>query len=253
MDRHYWSLIWFKAVADLRAEASRNYLGALWWVLEPVLYMAAFYIVFESMRQSTDDAVSFLLCGLVVWKWFASTVLQGANSIVKSAALMRQVYIPKYVFPCSTILANAFKFLFVFGLLIVFLLLMSYTPSSLWCWLPGLLIVQFLLASAVALLLSALIPFVPDLSDLMGNAILLLFFLSGVIFDISRAPETIQFYLYLNPMAILVEDFRNVLVQGISPDPVPLLMIAFGSLLTLGVGLLLLFRFDRIFPKRILR
>ncbi|RMG92893.1 MAG: ABC transporter permease [Zetaproteobacteria bacterium] len=252
-NRHYWSLVWFKAVADLRAEAARSYLGALWWILEPVLYLAAFYIVFKSMRQSADDVVSFLLCGLVVWKWFASTVMQGGNSIIRSAALMRQVYIPKYVFPLSTILANAFKFLFVFTLLILFLLLMGYSPSAIWCWLPALLIVQFLLVSAVALLLSALIPFIPDISDLLGNVILLLFFLSGVIFDISKAPEAIQAYLYLNPMAILVEDFRIVLVQGIAPEPVPLVAIALGSVFTLGVGSWLLLRYDRIYPKRILR
>ncbi|MBL4567407.1 MAG: ABC transporter permease, partial [Porticoccus sp.] len=87
-------------MAELKAESSRSYLGFFWWILEPALYMVAFYIVFALVFQRGGPGfIPFLLCGLVVWKWFGSVVSGSANVILSSSALIRQVYIPKYLLP----------------------------------------------------------------------------------------------------------------------------------------------------------
>ena len=71
--KRYLEIIYYKTYADLRSEASRSYLGFVWWILEPVLYMSVFYLVFSVIRgQKDEDFILFLLVGLVSWKWFAS-------------------------------------------------------------------------------------------------------------------------------------------------------------------------------------
>ncbi|RME59397.1 ABC transporter permease, partial [Candidatus Parcubacteria bacterium] len=66
---HYFSLILQKARSDLISEARRGYMGMLWWVLEPLLYLGAFYVLSTIvLHRGGEGAVSFLLVGLVVWK-----------------------------------------------------------------------------------------------------------------------------------------------------------------------------------------
>jgi len=253
LNKHYWSLIWYKAVSDLRAEAARGYLGILWWVIEPILYMAAFYVVFSILRQQQEDVVEFLLCGLVVWRWFAGSLGQGSNSLANAANLMRQVYIPKFIFPCVSVASNALKFLVVLMILLLFLMLSGTEITAAWAALPVVLLVELFVIAATVCFVAAIVPFLPDIQVIVSNVILLLFFLSGVIFDINQAPEDFKFYLYLNPMVTLVEDTRLVLIQGIVPDWQPLIIISVVSLFLLWVAAYILVRFDKIYPKRLLR
>src|SRR5690606_21854583 len=97
---HYIDLMFYKAYAELRAEATRAYLGFLWWFLEPVLFLAIFYAIFETgLRRGGAAFVPFLLCGLVPWKWFASTVMGCANVMSRNYGIIQQVYVPKLVLP----------------------------------------------------------------------------------------------------------------------------------------------------------
>ena len=251
---NYLELTFYKAYADLKAEASRGYLGTLWWILEPVLYLAVFYVVFSVIRyQEGGDFVTFMLVGLVAWKWFASTVAQGARSISNGVGLMQQVYLPKFIFPGVVALTNFVKFAVVVSILMGFLILYGVQPTLQWLWLPAIIVVQFVLGLAIASMLAAILPFLPDLRQLIDNALVLLFFLSGVIFDISRAPPQIETYLYLNPMVALIESYREVLLEGRAPQWLHLLVILAVSLSGIVAAMLLLKRFDRVYPKVVVR
>jgi lipopolysaccharide transport system permease protein len=112
--RYLIDLISQEAMAGLRAEASRAYLGVLWWVIEPVMYMGVFYFVFAHLYQRGDENyVMFILIGLIVWKWFQATLNTGASSLMNNAGLMNLVYLPKIVFPLANIAVNTFKFLII--------------------------------------------------------------------------------------------------------------------------------------------
>lgn len=248
--RHCLELIGYKAYAELRAEAARAYLGFLWWIVEPVLYMAVFYVVFGVLFQRGGEGFApFLLCGLVVWKWFDSTVRSGANAISSNAHLMRQVYLPKFVFPSIVVLVNTVKFLVVMGLLVLFLQVYGLPIFTSWLALPLLFATQMLLIAAVTLLAAAVVPFLPDLKLLIDNGLTLLFFLSGVFFGLDTIPEGLQPYFSLNPMATLIDGYRKVLLHGLWPDWHSLATVALGSLLGIWLAQRLLIRFDRSYPK----
>ncbi len=101
-------------MAGLRAEAARNYLSFLWWVLEPLFSMLVFYIVFGLLFQrGTEDYVPFLLVGLVSWQWFANTVKHSMTSIYGNGRLMNQVDLPKVIFPSIVVVMDLVKFSFV--------------------------------------------------------------------------------------------------------------------------------------------
>lgn len=250
LNKQYLRLIFQKSVSDLVAEARQGYMGVLWWVIEPVLYLSVFYFIFVVVfNRGGRDAVAFLLIGLVVWKWFGSSIPKCANSIPVNIGLIRQIYIPKIVLPTMSMVTTTIKFLIVLVLLILFLFILGYEVNVTWLALPLLIMLQFLLTLAIGCVLAAVVPFLPDLRLIIDNALMMLFFLSGVFFDFSSVSPMARSYLNINPMLGIIESYRSIMVSGVWPDWTLLAYILFASIVLLGAGWYLLQRYDRVYPK----
>jgi len=243
-------IILYKVYADIKAEAARSYLGLIWWVLDPALYMSVFYIIFTFVfHRGGAGFVPFLLCGLVAWKWFGSAVMQGTNAIAGNAGLMQQVYIPKYIFPSIIVLTNTIKFLPVFLILLCLLIGVFHGPYLSWVSLPVLLMVQMLLITSIVWLLASITPFFPDLRLVVSNFLTMLFFMSGIFYDISKLSQNIQVYFNLNPMAVLINQYHAVLLLGTWPDWMALGGVMLVSVAMLAVAYYVLCKYDRTYPK----
>ena len=246
----YFELILYKTYADLRTETEKTYIGFLWWVIDPIIFMAIFYVVFGLLlNRGTADYIAFLLIGLVVWRWFQNTVTHGANALVENRNLMRQVYIPKIIFPLVTICTDFVKFCFVFILLLAYLWLSGYPVSISYLALPMLLITQFLLILATTCLVAAVVPFFPDLRIFVQHILQAAFFLSGIFFSSEQIPEAYRHYFYANPMATIIEAYRDILMQGRWPSLSVLTVIGLFSLIAFIVAHRLLMRYDYTYPK----
>jgi len=249
-----FELVWYKAYFDLKSEAARGSLGILWWILEPLLYLGALSVVFIAIRQRADgDFLAFLFVGLIIWKWFAASISQGSNAIAGHTGLMRQVYIPKVLFPLVSLLVVFFKFLIVFVLLLAGLVAFGFSPNISWVALPVLMFIQLLMLAGATFFLAWLVCYLPDMKLIIDNSLLFLFFLSGILFDISKAPDGVREYLYLNPLLQMIDAFRAVLLFGRWPNWQPLGVLFLCSLLMLMLSMLLLKRHDRKIPKVVLR
>ena len=245
-----FELILYKSYAELKTEAARLYASFLWWIIEPVMYMGAFYIVFGLVFQRGGPGfVPFLLCGLVIWKWFASSVTHGANSIIANMGLIQMVYVQKFVFPGATLLTNTVRFLFVFFMFIIFLVLYGISPKTAWLGLPVVLITQFLLNAACSGFASAVVPFVPDIRLLIEKILMLGFFMSGIFFDSNSIPEKYQGFFLMNPMAVLIEEYREILLHGRWPDWKAMAIITIVSIVGIMISRALMIRYDRHYPK----
>ncbi len=248
--RHTLDLIGYKAFAELRAESSRTYAGYLWWILEPLLTLAVYALVFGVfLQRGGSDYVPFLAIGIVVFRWFSVSVGRAADSIWHHRDLIERVYVPKLVFPSAAVLADGAKVAFMFAVLLVFLAGFGLTPNASWLALPALGALMFLLVLGLAFVFAALVPFLPDLQLLLANAFRLLSFASGVFFSISEVPERWRFLVAWNPLALLIDAFRAVLLRGQLPPLQPLAWIAVSSLACLAGGAALMRRFDRVYPK----
>lgn len=248
-----YHLVSYSAWSDLKAQVSRLYLGFAWWIIEPLLYMAVFYVVFGILFERGGPGYpAFLLTGLVAYRWFDTNVRGAMESIARSANLIQQVYVPKYAFPLAATVGSSIKFLLILALLIVFLITQGYYPDVAWLALPALVGIEFLLSLFVGTIVAILIPFLPDLRILVSNGLLLLLFLSGVFYDGADIPQPWQTYFFLNPLAILIQAFRHVLIDGQWPDWGPLLIILVASLAGLAGTLKLHSRVDLVYGKRLL-
>ncbi|MEM1088763.1 MAG: ABC transporter permease [Pseudomonadota bacterium] len=247
---HYADLVLFKARSELLVETSRTYIGIAWWVLDPVLYMAVFYLVFEVfLERGGANFVQFLLVGLVFFRWFGNAVSNGSTSIRQGHGLMQQVYLPKIVFPLVSFLSDSFKFACTLLLLLPFLWISGFEVSIHYLALPVLLLIQLALNLGCLLIAAAILPLVPDLKYLITHGIMVMLFTSGIFYEIQNLPLEVQGYVLLNPLANLITAYRDVLIAASWPDFRQLLPAIGVALMLLITGVWLIVRLDRRYPK----
>ncbi len=248
--RQCFELIEYRALAELRRGASGMYLGVFWWVLEPLLYMAVFYIVFGmGLKKGGVNFVFYLLCGLIPWKWLDSTVRTASGVVLSSVGLMRQVYFPKWLLPAYIVVANTYKFFIVLFLLVVSLLACGIHPAASWGFLPVLVAVQFLLVLGMSLAAAAVVPLIPDLRYAVQYGMTMLFFLSGVFFNIADLAEPVKSWLLWIPTVQLIEAYRGLFLHDVIPDGVSMCRVLLWAGLFGAFGISFLFYFDRYYPR----
>lgn len=232
-------LIWVKSTFNLKSEASRNKLSYLWWLIEPLLFMAVFYIVFAVLLdRGGENYVVNLLIGLVVFQWFAKGVQSTSGSIMGGRGLLQQVNIAPIFFPAVSITQTTLKHSLVFVMLFVLMSILGFSPNENWLFLLPVILVQFIFIVSVGLLLALLVPFIRDLQQIIPTGIQFLMFVSGIFFGSQDVPEEWREVFFLNPVANLIEQYRLVLVSGLEPSWSMLVnVLLLASTLLLIVGL----------------
>jgi lipopolysaccharide transport system permease protein len=236
----YFRLLDIQARLALKADASRYFLGYIWWLLEPMLYVAVFYLVFNVILSSRHpDFLVFLMCGKLPFVWFSKTINQAANSIVGNAGLIGRIHIPKSLFPMAIVQESLYKQATVFALLAAILLLFGYSPSLTWAWIIPVILVNLLLIVAGSLLGAILVCFARDFSMIISLGMIFMLFISGIFWDVRLLddPAMTDMVLTVNPLAFLLDAYRQVLMHGVRPDPGHLFLL--GLLFAAAIVLLL--------------
>lgn len=250
IERRLVDLVLFRAWADLKSETERTYLGFVWWVLEPMLFLGVFYVVIGFLQGRRGvEFVSFLLVGVVLWQWFKAAVSHAGDSVYHNLHLVRNVRVATWVFPATTVVADTVKFLLLLTILLVLLPTFGLAPSLLWLHLFPVLLAELLLILGVGMLLAALIPFIPDLRFAVEAGLHALMFISGVFFSLDNLAPELRRTMLLNPIANLIEQARRVLLQGLPPDYPALALLGVMSVTLFVAGLLALSYGRRRFAK----
>ncbi len=250
MRRHLIELVLFSTYAELRAETARSYLGLIWWILEPAMMMGAFWLVFDVILKSGGpDYIPFLLIGMTLWQWMKSCITHGGYAIWSNLPMVRQVQLPPLIFPLIAMLSDTVKFLFIFALLVVILWAMGYPPNACYWALPVVFTAIFLAAAGVGFVIAAVVPLVPDLRFVIEQVLMVVMFLSGVVFPLAQVPAGLQWLMALNPVAVVMDDARGILMHGQLPNWVGLGKIYLVSIVMCAIGVLFVRRLAPRFPK----
>ena len=254
IDKHLWRYAIYRAYWNLTAEASKYYLGWLWWFLEPIALTAVFFLVFSYLRPARGDIENFpafLIVGVTTWLWFANAVANSTDVLVGARAIVSQMRLPKLLFPAIAVAAASLKQGFVFAVLLVFLGV-AFGLSWTWMFLPLLAATQLVLILAAAGTVAFVCCCVRDVRFVVRSGLTLMMFCSGLFFAIADMPAQWQGVLRLNPMAVMLEQYRAALLYATAPD----LAWCAKAVLASGVWLFALQRlyegFDRTLTRRIL-
>jgi len=250
MRQHLIELVLFSTYAELRAERSRSYLGIIWWVLEPAMQMGAFWLVFGLiLKTGGPDYLPMLLIGLTVWQWMKSCITHGGYAVWSNLPLIRQVRLSPLVFPLVQMFADTIKFAFIFVLLVAILWCMGYPPNAAYLALPLVFIAVFLVAAGAGFVVAAIVPLLPDLRFVIEQVLTVVMFLSGVVFSLKTVPSPLREIMELNPIAVLMEATRGILMNGEWPNVVGLTKVSLISVTVCLIGIAVMARLAPRYPK----
>lgn len=234
---HLVEVFYTKLRLNLKAEVSKTYLGYAWWVLEPVLYVAVLFLVFGVFRgRGTENFVAFLVCGTIPYLWFQKSAMNATGSIAAGRGLISQVAMSKAFFPLLVVFQDLVKQAFVFIVMFCFLIFYGIEPGLSWLFFFYLVAVQLLVTTATALFVALVTAYIPDFKFLVATGTMLLLFCSGLFFNYEDVIMEKHHDLFLlNPMARLIKNYRQVLLDHSQPDWQALFVIALVSIALIGL------------------
>lgn len=256
-------LLYYLVVRELRARYKNSVLGFLWSLLNPLLMMLVFTVVFSLLNPNStvERPAIYILCGLLPWNYFSAGVMTSIGSIVGNSNLVKKAYFPREVLPISSVLAQLVNFLLAFVVLFVLLLIFQTNFSPRLWMLPFVILLQTSFIIGVALLLSAVNVYYRDTMMIMDVVILAWFFLTPVFYPLDILPRSYEWFglewnvhrlMYiLNPMASLINTYRDLLYLGAYTEWDFLLRTAVTSVGMMLVGYWLFIRLSGSFGEEI--
>lgn len=230
----YRELIWSLAISDLKTKYANSVLGFAWSMINPMVMFIVFFLVFSNSYRDVGNYASYLLVGIVSWRFFQNGVAYTMGSIVANHNIVTRIALPKEALPLSTALSNTISSLFEFALLLALLFVSGNGLGITALFFPVILALNFLIVYGLGLLLSALYVYFRDLGRIWEVAAMAGFFLSPVVYPLSIIPVQYQPVYLLNPMTALIGMYRDILVYGTVPGLYDLaLVIAFGVALVM--------------------
>ncbi|MBU9712946.1 ABC transporter permease [Evansella tamaricis] len=231
-------LLFYLVKSGLKAENRNSYLGYFWWLLDPLLNVAIYYTLMGVLLGRADRVENFavfLVIGLVGWRWMNTSVNTSAKAIMKYSSIINQVYLPKSLFPIATTFTQTFNFVFGLIIIAIFLLIFGVTPGWQVVYLPFIILVQLLFLLAISLFVSYICVFVRDIDNILSHILRIFFYASPIIWEGGRLlqAEGLQQYAWIfeiNPVAIILDSYRAVLMWQTNPQFVGLGVIAFLSI-----------------------
>lgn len=221
----YRELLRNLVVRDLKARYKSSVLGYVWSLLNPLLMIMLFYIVFRVLLGSPiTNFHIFLMVALLPWNYFAGAISEGVGSIIGNGNLVKKVYFPREVLPIATMLANLVNFLLSLPVLFAVMLLTGGEIAGPALLLPVIIVIESVFILGMVLLLSSVSVFYRDTAHIMGVILQLWFFVTPIFYPLEQIarPDISRLVRWLNPMASIIDFYRDILYGGLSPHlPTP--------------------------------
>ncbi len=248
-------LIQALTVRDLRARYRSSVLGYLWTLLNPLMLMAVYALVFAVYMRAGDkfsNYALFMCTGLLPWLWIASALGDGATSIMRNSQLVTLSCFPPQVLPTVDVLTHLCNYLFALPVYMIWAAVVGFPPSAALLMLPVVAFCQLMLVLGGCLAVSALTVFYRDVQFLVGNFLTFWFFLTPILYDISMVPQRFApLVQYLNPVSPLMKCYQDILYWRRFPDPTHL-GASFGyGLAALVIGMLIFQRYRYLLAEEL--
>ena len=240
---HYRELLKTNVKKDIRGKYKGSFLGILWSFINPLLQVLVYALVFPYiMKVETENYLIFLICGIIPWTWFITSISQGTTSITNNANLIKKVYFPREILPISVVTSGLVNFLISCLIILIFVIFGGLGITWHLVFLPFIIIVQYLFTLALIFVLSAVNVYVKDVEYIVAFIINMLFYATPILYTTEMFSGPILWLFRLNPLAHLINAYRDVFYVHHIPNLINLSIL-------LGVSILLVVICYIIFKK----
>ncbi|MDF2941403.1 MAG: putative rane protein [Herbinix sp.] len=228
---------------DIKLKYRRSYLGIIWTLLEPLLTTAVLTFVFSGLYEKGGATFPvYILTGRLMYTFFSNSTKAAMKSIRSNSAMIKKVYVPKYIYPLSSILSNFVIFLISLIILIAatFVFKVPITIYILQVFVP--LFLVLVLSMGLGMILATMAVFFRDLEYLWGVVLMLVMYTSAIFYEITNPKFADKVWLLqINPLYNIIVNFRDA-VFGVPLNQDALIISIAYSFGTLFIGVLLFYK-----------
>lgn len=222
-----------------------SYLGLVWTFLSPLIMVALFTIIFSEVlglrfREITGDSTLnfglYLYCGLLPFLAFQQALNQGVNVIRRNSDLVERVVFPLEILPLTAVITSLIQNFFGVPALMLVLVLLEQRLEWTVILLPLIMALQLLFTLGLGYLMAVAGTYLPDIRETLRGVVRAMFFITPIIWPADRVPENLRFVVDYNPLAFLVEAYRNLILDGKLPGSAGAIYFSLVALTLFVVG-----------------
>lgn len=238
---------------EIRGKYKGSFLGILWSFVNPLLAALVYAIVFPLiLRNSEPHYVTFIVIGIIPWTYFTTTLMQGTVSILMNAGIIKKVYFPREILPISINLSGVVNYLISCVIIFLFLLFSGIGFSWYILFLPLIIFTQFMLQQGIIFITSAINVYVRDCEYILNFIINMLFYATPILYSADLfSGSNLRYIIYINPMATIINCYRDVLYYQSMPHIKSLLVVLLCSTVLFYVGYRIFRKLEKGFAEEV--
>ncbi len=249
---HYRELLKTNVKKDIRGKYKGSFLGILWSFINPLLQVLVYALVFPYiMKVETENYLIFLICGIIPWTWFITSISQGTTSITNNANLIKKVYFPREILPISVVTSGLVNFLISCLIILIFVIFGGLGITWHLVFLPFIIIVQYLFTLALIFVLSAFNVYVKDVEYIVAFIINMLFYATPILYTTEMFSGPILWLFRLNPLAHLINAYRDVFYVHHIPNLASLIVLFGVCIILIVVGYFIFKKLEKRFAEEV--
>lgn len=251
----YKNYIFYSTKSKLKSEVSNSYLNALWWILNPLIYMLIYIFIVEIVfKRNEINFPVFVFIGLTIWNYCSRFLNSSVKTIIDNKTIINKTYLPKYIL----LIIKSFTLIFqmIISIILVFILMSIFKIHlSITSFLfPLILIVMYLFTFGIGLIFMHIGVYISDFKNIIELLLKFIFYFSGIFYSVEKALPNIlsKLILYCNPFAFFIDSSRKVLMYNKIPNLYVLAIYLFSSIVIVLIGLKIVSKNENKYVKVII-
>jgi lipopolysaccharide transport system permease protein len=211
----YQDLAYFLVWRDVTVQYAQTILGFAWAILQPLIQIVIFSIIFGKIARISSDGFPYLLfstTAVIPWTYMSSVMSQSSQSLVSNQRMLGKVYVPRLLYPLTPVFSKLMNFFISIFILVAIMYYYKVTPTWNFLSLPLFMIMMMAFPAAVGLWLSSLAIRYRDVRFAMQYLVSMLMYTAPIVYSASSIPEKYRMVYSLNPLVGVIEGFRAALL-----------------------------------------
>lgn len=250
--RQYREFLKSNVKKEIRGKYKGSFLGVVWSFLNPLLSVVVYAIIFPYiMRMEMDNYLIYLITGIIPWTFFTMSVNSGMISILVNANIIKKVYFPRIILPISSVTSALVNFLISLVIVAVFILFSGIGFSLNLLFLPIVVIIQFVFQLGIIFILSAIDLYARDIESIMLFIMNMLFYATPILYTPNIFPDKIKWVIDINPLAHLINAYRDIFYYKTMPNFLSLGIVALVSVVVFWLGYAIFEKLQKGFAEEV--
>ena len=248
----YRELLKSNVKKEIRGKYKASFLGVLWSFINPLLMTLVYAIVFPFLlRNGQPHYTTFIVIAILPWVWCTTSIAQGTPTVLNNGPIVKKVFFPREILPISIVTSGLVNYCISCIIIFLFLLFSGIGYSLYILYLPLIMITQYIILLGVVLITSAINVYVRDVEYIVNFFMQMIFYATPILYSMDMFPAWVQKFLRLNPMATIIESYRNIFYYQTAPNLKYLGIVFAAGLLLLMIGFKIFYKLEKGFAEEL--